>query len=96
MRQLKWVLPALTMLCMVSLAQAGDCGWSRSACCPAPCTTCCTPCAPVAQPCYQEVQRTVMVPQMVTERRLVTCTEYQHQQQERTVTVCRPVWRSPA
>jgi hypothetical protein len=86
--------PALALLCAAA-AQAGDCGWHRSDCCPAPCAAPCQPCCqPVAcAPACEEVTRTVMVPEWTTERRTITCTEYRHEQQERTITCCRPVWR---
>lgn len=52
------------------------------------CDPCCDPCPP-AQP--EMVERTVMVPTMVTETRTVDCVEYHREDRERTVTVYRRV-----
>jgi len=82
---------------VATTAQAGDCGRARSSCCP---TQCCQVCYQpgdccAVKPCPQQtcttVERTVMVPQTVTETRKVKCTEYRQETRERKVTVYEQV-----
>lgn len=49
---------------------------------------CCVPCE---APAPKMVEKTIMVPQCVTEKRKVTCTEYTQETREKTVTVMKPV-----
>lgn len=82
-RQLLTLLPALLLLLACNQASAGGgCGGSY-------CHS-----APYAQPAYCQpqyacsyVEKTIYVPQVVTEQRQVTVTEYQRDMEERTVYV---------
>lgn len=75
----------LPLLMLVATAQAGDCGFCRTTCCPAPCQPYCAPCAP------QIVERTVMVPQWQTQMQTVCCTEYRHESRPQVVTCYQSV-----
>jgi hypothetical protein len=47
--------------------------------------------APVPQLAYKTIERTVMMPTWVTERRVVNVCKYRAEQRQYTCTVCRPV-----
>ena len=79
----------------VWLAALALCSWSaQPAGAQAPCAGCTTSapanCAAPA-PAYEQVEKTILVPTMVTETRRVCDVEYRTEQRQRTFTVCRPV-----
>lgn len=102
----KWMLPIVAVAMSATLAEARPrarcCRVWR---CPQPCVTACTPCGGVVcgdacgdggaacGPQYTTVERTVMVPELVTEVRKVTVTEYTQEQRERKYVVQRQVPR---
>jgi hypothetical protein len=97
---------SVAAMCIVSSAQAGHglfglhChhGGHYGHACASPCGDACAdacaggPCAAAPAPCEtQYVEKTVMVPEYVTETRTITCTEYQMQEQSREITVQKRV-----
>ena len=79
-------VPVLAFLFAAEAAIAGDCGRQQSPCCAVGCSPCqvvytATPCQP-----YRLVERTVMVPHWVTEKRKVKTVECRAEERERTVT----------
>lgn len=90
-------IAALVVVAMGSwqAAEAGRCGHCRTAGTYGPCQT--EACAPACAPCEpQMVEKTVMVPQMVTETRTVNVTKYREETRERTYTVHRKVMETNA
>jgi hypothetical protein len=88
------LLAPLLVLALGSPAAASWFHGSRSSgCCSSGCSCgagCCQM-APVGGCTYQTVQKTIMVPTMVTEMRSVNCTEYRTEQRQRTCTVYKIV-----
>ena len=77
---------------MTSAAQAGKCHSQQCCVSAAPCVSDCNPCATVAcKPACKTVERTVMVPEMVTEVRKVNCTAYRTETRQRDVTIYEKV-----
>jgi uncharacterized protein (TIGR03000 family) len=72
-----------------ALCQSADAGWSHWARCGWGCGS--WGCASNCETTYQTVERTVMVPEMVTENRTVNVVECKAEEQQYTYAVCRPV-----
>ncbi len=80
--------PLLSLFAVASLAAAGAPAMAGDCCAPPPCGPAVAQCQP---PAPQYVEKTVLCPTWVTEKRTVTVTECRPETRQRAYTVCRLV-----
>jgi hypothetical protein len=90
-RHLILLLAPVFAIAASNVAEAGHHRCHTCCAAAAPCDSCCSsPCA-AAKTAYQEVEKTVMVPTIVTEMRKIAVTKFRDEQRTRDITVLKNV-----
>ena len=86
-----WMLAPVFAIAASNWAEAGHHRCKKCCAAPAPCDSCnSSPCA-AAETAFQEVEKTVMVPTIVTELRKIAVTKYRNEEHTRDITITKNV-----